>query len=88
MVAENIDPLLESLARVVRLHRRAAGLSQEELAHNIGRSMRYISLIESRRHQPSLDTLKRLSDGLELTLSQLIIEVEEDAKQHALTKGN
>lgn len=83
MAPDISDPLLEALASIVRYRRRAAGLSQEELAHNIGRSMRYISLLESCRHQPSLDTLKRLSDGLGLSLSQLIIEMETEASKQA-----
>ncbi len=79
MTPKNTDPLLNALANVLRRHRLVAGLSQEELAHRAGRSMRYISLLESCKHQPSLNTLKGLSDGLGLTLSQLITEVEVEA---------
>lgn len=76
MAPINSDPLLKAFACVLRQKRQAAGLSQEALAHNVGMSMRYISLLENCRHQPTLDTLKRLSEGLGLSLSQLIVEIE------------
>ncbi|WP_243261431.1 helix-turn-helix domain-containing protein [Sulfitobacter dubius] len=77
MNSKKIDPLLLALAEVLRRHRRAQQLSQEELAYRAGRSMRYISLLESGRHQPTLDTLNRISGALEFPLSQLISEAEE-----------
>ena len=79
MVARNPDPLINALANVLRRHRQAAGLSQEDLAFRAGRSMRYISLLESSRHQPTLDTLKRLSDGLNIPLGRFVTEVEAEA---------
>ena len=81
MVVQQSDPLINALAKVLRRHRQAAGLSQEELAFRVGRSMRYISLLESCRHQPTLDTLKRLCDGLNLSLGHFMTEIEAEAKQ-------
>lgn len=81
MATSNSDPLLNALAILLRRHRLAAGLSQEDLAHRAGRSMRYISLLESRRHQPTLDTLKRLSDRLGISLSAFVTEVETEEKR-------
>ncbi len=52
--------------------------NQEELAHRTERSMRYISLLESCHHQPTLDTLIRLSRALRPPLSQLILEAEQE----------
>ncbi|MBO9411677.1 helix-turn-helix transcriptional regulator [Ruegeria sp. R8_2] len=60
-----------------RAARTSAGLSQEELAHRAGVSIRYISLLESRKHQPSLATLKSLSDGLEITLVAFVTDVQD-----------
>ncbi|MGR3759234.1 helix-turn-helix domain-containing protein [Roseobacteraceae bacterium NS-SX3] len=79
MTSSGEDALLSAFATVLRRYRRAAGISQEELAHRAGRSMRYISLLESCRHQPSLDTLFRLSAALDVTLAELITEVEREA---------
>lgn len=72
------DPLLTAFANVLRRHRQAAGISQEELAHRAGKSIRYVSLLESRRHQPSLATLKGLCDGLGVSLSQFVTEIEAE----------
>ena len=72
------DPLLTAFANVLRRHRQAAGISQEELAHRAGKSIRYVSLLESRRHQPSLATLKGLCDGLGVPLGRFVTEIEAE----------
>lgn len=41
------DALLEAFAKILRKQRTAAGLSQEELAHRAGVSMRYVSLLRA-----------------------------------------
>ncbi len=78
MDSTHIDPLLSALASVLRKHRRALNISQEELAHRAGRSMRYVSLLETGKHQPTLDTLRRMSGVFGVPLSQLILEAEKD----------
>ncbi|ABL68568.1 helix-turn-helix domain-containing protein [Paracoccus denitrificans] len=72
------DALLEAFAKILRKQRTAAGLSQEELAHRAGVSMRYVSLLESRRHQPSLATIHGLCQGLGLSMVELIGAVEAE----------
>lgn len=80
------DPLLESFARVLRQRRLAAGLSQEELAHRAGLSMRYVSLLESRKHMPSLDTMVGLARGLGPTLTELVSEAEARVRDGSGTR--
>jgi transcriptional regulator with XRE-family HTH domain len=70
--------LLTAFANVLRRERQKAGLSQEELAHRAGKSMRYVSLLESCKHQPSLATLNRLCNGLGLKLSAFVIALEAE----------
>ncbi|MFG5384120.1 helix-turn-helix domain-containing protein [Yoonia sp. R2-816] len=62
---------------VVRRRRTELGLTQEELAHRAGVSMRYISLLETQKHQPTLDTINGLSEGLETTMTTLVSEIED-----------
>jgi transcriptional regulator with XRE-family HTH domain len=78
MSAENQnDPLLNAFSATLRKARTDAGLSQEELAHRAGKSIRYISLLESRKHQPSLATLKSICDGLGLSMADFVSEIEQ-----------
>lgn len=71
-------PIVAAFARVLRARRVNAGISQEELAHRAGLSMRYISLLESRKHVPSLATMQALAEGLGVALSSMITECEND----------
>ena len=81
MASTSPDLLLAAFANVLRRRRHGAGLSQEELAHRAGVSIRYVSLLESRRHQPSLATLKGLSDGLGTSLGQLASEIDAELEK-------
>ncbi len=40
--------------------------------------MRYVSLLESCRHQPSLSTLKGLCDGMGIKMSDFVADIETD----------
>ncbi|UXU80457.1 helix-turn-helix transcriptional regulator [Paracoccus sp. SMMA_5_TC] len=79
----DIDPdaFLMTYARVLRRHRKDLNLSQEELAFRAGLSMRYVSLLESGKHQPSLSTMKALADALDTNLIAMIGEAENDNDQ-------
>ena len=70
------DLLLDAFAKALRARRQARDLSQEELAHLAGLSMRYIALLESRRHQPSLATVQGLCSGLGISMAEFVAEVE------------
>ncbi|AXT36262.1 XRE family transcriptional regulator [Phaeobacter sp. LSS9] len=70
------DALLDAFSRELRRARTEAGISQEELAHRAGKSIRYISLLESRKHQPSLATLKSVCDGLDISMSVFVAKIE------------
>lgn len=72
------DLLLAAFARALRRLRQAKKLSQQELARKADRSMQYISLLESCRHQPTLQTMGLLSSALEITLTELMSEIEDE----------
>lgn len=80
------DPLLVAFANVLRRRRQGLGLTQEELAYRAGLSIRYVSLLESRRHVPTLATLKALGDGLGVRLGELAGEVEAEAERGTPTR--
>jgi transcriptional regulator with XRE-family HTH domain len=77
-MAGDDDALLDAFAKTLRQQRLAVGLSQEELAHRAGVSMRYISLLESRRHQPSLATVRGLCAGLGISMTAFVNAIEAE----------
>lgn len=71
------EELLIAFSVVLRRLRTEVGLSQEELAHRAGTSIRYISLLESRKHHPSLATIKSLCDGLGVSMTSFVSQIEQ-----------
>ena len=56
----------------VKCIRQSMGLSQEELAYQCGMHASHIGFLERGQRNPSLDTLERLSLGLDVSLSELL----------------
>jgi ribosome-binding protein aMBF1 (putative translation factor) len=69
---ERLEPCREVARRVILLRTRA-GISQEELARRVGTSKSAIARLESGRHQPTVETLRRVAAAFEL---RLVIEFE------------
>lgn len=67
-VGQRMDAFLMQVAACVRQQRQAAGISQRELAEEVGLTQSQISVIE-RRGTPELRTLFMLSDALEIDLT-------------------
>lgn len=61
-----------SLADSLRLHRTAAGLTQEELAIRAGLERKTVNRIENERLSPTIDTLVRLALVLRCSVADLI----------------
>lgn len=66
------NSLLEAVCKSVHERREHLNISQEELAHRAGLHRTYISDIERGARNPSLKTLSRLAEALELPTSELI----------------
>ena len=58
----------------IALHRKEKGLTQEQLAEAVGKSLSYISQIEanSKGANPTLDTLIDISESLDVDLHRLL----------------
>jgi transcriptional regulator with XRE-family HTH domain len=63
----------EVLARNLRRYRRAARLSQEELAHRSDIDRTYISSLERGLYAASIDVVDRLATALEIQAADLLI---------------
>lgn len=73
-VADSFSSRFGAEVRRLRLKR---GLSQEALAEIAGLDRTFISMIERGARRPTLDSAKRIADGLERSLGELILKVEE-----------
>ncbi|WP_313553918.1 helix-turn-helix transcriptional regulator [Stutzerimonas nitrititolerans] len=65
-----------AFGKVLRLRRKAAGLTQEQLAGEAGIQRNYVSLIERGVNQPTIAVLFKLAVALGCSPSALITEVE------------
>jgi len=72
-------PILPQAAfgQVLRKHRLAAGLSQEQLGLESGIQRNFISLIETGQNQPTITTIFKLAGALGLKPSKLVQEAEK-----------
>jgi transcriptional regulator with XRE-family HTH domain len=73
---------LEALGALLREERRAAGLSQREVAERTSVSDAYLSQVERGRHEPSLRVLTAVASTLGVPLPALLARagiIEADA---------
>jgi len=78
----------EKLAQKVKELRKGKALSQEELAKNSGLSLRTIQRVENGETKPTGETLKRISNELNITPNELIGKAgnEDEPKKTVKTK--
>lgn len=62
----------EILALNLKRHRKAAGFSQEELAHRVGIDRTYVSALERRVHGASVDLLDKVAKALGIEAADLL----------------
>lgn len=72
--------LEECLGEVLRAARKERGLSQEKLAGAAEIERNYVSLIELGRSSPSIGMLFKLCKALDLSLSDLLAQVEQQMR--------
>lgn len=68
--------LRAAFATALRKHRHARGFSQEELGFETGLSMRFISLLETGKRQPTLTTMAMIARALDIRLVDLLNELD------------
>lgn len=66
----------ENIAEVITHIREARGYSQRELAETAGISHTMLNDIERKRVNPSLKTLRKISDALDIKVSQIFLQAE------------
>ena len=66
-----------ALGQALRAFRLAAGFSQEQLGLESGVQRNFISLIETGQNQPTITTIFKLAQALNLKPSKLVAEAEK-----------
>lgn len=61
----------------LRGHRMAAGMSQEALGLESGVQRNFISLIETGQNQPTITTIFKLAEALNIRPSKLVADAEK-----------
>jgi len=64
--------LLELLGRRIKKYRIIKGLSQEKFALSIGMDRTYFASVETGKRNISIKNLKKISDGLDISLAELL----------------
>ena len=82
-----IDLSEADIARALQRLRKARGISQETLADESGYHRTYISQLERGLKSPSLRTLGSLARVFGLTASNLVAEIEREAKRRSQASG-
>ena len=72
-------PMLDSkiVGEVIAQTRKNKGISQEVLSGLAGIGRTHLSAIERGERKPTLETLYRISDALNMKMSDIIIEIEK-----------
>ena len=78
----------EVFARNLRRYRRAARLSQEELAHRSDIDRTYISSLERGVYASSIDVVDRLATALEIQAADLLIRPSTARSKKAPVLGS
>lgn len=68
--------ILDRVGALIREHRRAKGLSQEELGHRADLHRTYVSSLERGVRNPTITVLCRIAAALETSVSELLAGLE------------
>lgn len=71
-----METITSSFGKRIRSIRVSKGISQEKLAERCGLHPTYIGQIERGEKSPTLDTVDKLSAGLEISVGELFYNME------------
>lgn len=72
-----------NVVRLLREEREKRGLSMNVLAQKAGLSQSIVSLIERDLRNPTLDTLLRIAEVLEIDLGEILTQARKEASKSA-----
>jgi transcriptional regulator with XRE-family HTH domain len=68
-------PIAIQVGRALRARRQAAGMSQDQFADHIDMHRAYYAAIERGEKKVTLKTLKRVADGLQVSISEILRDI-------------
>lgn len=66
----------QSFGLKVQQLRKATGMSQEKFALSINMDRTYLASVEAGKRNISINNIKKIADGLSITISELFVGVE------------
>ena len=81
------DLIIQRLADTLRSERLRLGLSQNEVAQRAGLSHTMVMRVEKQERMPTIDTLLRIAEALDLELGALITQCQRPAVKGQPPKG-
>lgn len=72
----------KAFGKALRLRRKDAGLTQEQLGFESELRRTYISSLELGEKQPSLSTIFKLASALKMSASELVADTEANIKSN------
>lgn len=66
----------QSFGLKVKQLRKATGMSQEKFALSIDMDRTYLASVEAGKRNISINNIKKIADGLSITISELFVGVE------------
>lgn len=70
------DQIKTVLGICVRTYRQRLGLSQEKFSLKIGMDRTYYASVEAGKRNISIENIKKIADGLEISLSELFSAID------------
>jgi transcriptional regulator with XRE-family HTH domain len=67
------------LGMAIKTRRSALGISQEELAHRAGLHRTYVSDLERGARNPSIESIEKLAQALQISISELFEKTPSDS---------
>ena len=72
------EAIAANVIRLLREEREKRGLSMNVVAQRSGLSQSFVSLIERDLRNPTLDTLLRIADAIEIDLGEILIRARKE----------
>lgn len=77
------EAITANVIRLLREEREKRGLSMNVVAQRSGLSQSIVSLIERDLRNPTLDTLLRIADAIEIDLGEILTRARKEASKPA-----